>query len=107
MNKGLIGVAAAAALSLASVGVLADHRHHSHHDKEWAYLVGGALVGAAIGGLIYSDRYGFYDHGHYRPRVHYHVLPHAHYRPYGGHHVRDYRPHKRHYRRHRHVRYYH
>ena len=105
MKKGLLSVAALATLGLASMGAQAHHRHYYGHDKEVAYLVGGALVGAAIGGLIYSDRYG---HRYYGPRVRYYYAPprryyRPHYRPY----VRHYHPHKhkRHYRRYRHVYY--
>ena len=106
MTKGLIGLTLAAALSLASVSAAADHRYHYGHDKEVAYLVGGALVGAAIGGLLYSDRYGHYGYRHYGPRVrYYYAPPRRYYRPYRRHYVRHYHPHKRHYRRHRHIHY--
>ena len=104
MSKGLIVIAATIGFSMMSQGALADHRHHYGHDKELAYLLGGALVGAAIGGLIYSDRYGYYGYRHYPRYGHYRYAPRGYYRPYRRHYVRHYHPHKR-YRRYRRVYY--
>ena len=88
-------IAAAIGVSLVSTGAMADHRH----DKELSYVVGGALVGAAIGGLIYADRYR-----HYGPTVHYRYYDRG-YNDYGrpyGRYARSYRARHHHHPRPRH-----
>lgn len=105
MSKGLKIIAAAVGFSLMSAGALADHRHrhgHDHgHDRRAAYLVGGALVGVVVGGLIYADRYGYKQRRVGPSAVYYSAPPRHRYRAYSPRHARYYRPVK-HHRRHRH-----
>ena len=102
MLKGMSVFMVLVGLSLMSIGAQADHRHHYRGDRELAYLIGGVLVGAAVGGLIYSDRHA-YGYPRYAPRVAgYYGAPRRFYRPNPPGHLRHKRPgrhHPRHYRR--------
>jgi hypothetical protein len=101
MLKGISAVMAAVGLALLSVSAQADHRYNNRGDRELAYLVGGVLVGAAVGGLIYADRYG-YGYPRYVQRVgRYYGPPRRHYVGYppGHRHYQRAPRHHRHYRR--------
>ena len=104
----ILGVTLLAALGATSAQ--ADHRR-----SELGYVLGGAIIGAAVGELIYDSRrhrhghYGYNDYYYgyrYYPRYrsdYYRYRPSRYYRGYRGHHRHGYR-HGNH-RRHRHYRY--
>jgi len=68
----LVGTLVALALALTTAPARADH------DRELRYMLSGALIGAAIGGLAYSAQ-------HHPPRRHlYAGARHRYYRRHGG-----------------------
>jgi len=95
---------------VAMLGTTSAQAGHGH--DEWAYVLGGAIVGAAVGELIYDSRRGHHRHryGHrnygyaYYDSYRYDRYPRAYrsgyynYRPRG--YARGHRNH-RHYRSHR------
>ncbi len=105
-------VAVATVAMLGATSAQADHRRN-----ELAYVLGGAIIGAAVGELIYDSRRGrHYGHHHYGYSYYgydshrYDYYPRAYrssrhyYRPRGyarRHHYRSHRSHRR-YRSHRH-----
>ena len=121
-------IATLTVLLAATVGMAsaqADHRYRHHHHRgdgdQWAYLLGGAVLGAALGGIVYDNKYGDhygYSNVHYYPRYrgyrspYYRGYGHRYYKPryrrhkhyydgYRRHYDRHYAP-RRHYRRYRH-----
>ena len=65
------------------------------HDRELGYILGGAIVGAAIGGIVY-DSHRHARHSHRHADAHYHYAPVRYYAPVHG--VRHNRGHRRHIR---------
>lgn len=79
MLRNLLITGTVAALSIAATPARADH------DREIGYLLGGALIGAAIGELAYRSHS---SHGHHYVRTrhyHYPVSPVRYYVPARGH----------------------
>lgn len=74
------------ALSVVATPARADHDH------ELRYIVGGALIGAAIGGIVHDSHrhsrhhhyYAGIGHYHYAP-VHYYAPAHRYVHRHGGH----------------------
>ncbi len=97
--------------ALGATSAQADHRQ-----RELGYVIGGAIIGAARGELIYDSRRHRHGHGYYRydshygydryPRYrssYYRYRPHGYYRSYRGRH-HNHGPRRSH-RRHRSYRY--
>lgn len=112
MLKKAVVAGVAVALGFGATLASADHRYRygHHHDRgdKLGYLLGGAIIGAAIGELVHSNRYdrgyyrshrGYYNRGYYAPRrshvgVYYYRGPRYYdsYRPRVR--VREYRPYR-------------
>ncbi len=68
-NHGILGLAAAA--TVATLAAPAEARRwRGDDDDEWAYAIGGGIIGLGLGAAIASNRGRYYDRGYY-PRRHY------------------------------------